>query len=111
MTGLLAAQGYRVGENRIATSLKRANPHHHSLRMNVTQRLMNPTAYVALYYGHKIHIDQNEKLTMFGVTHIIGIDGFSKKIVGFCSMPIKNALSIYEHFFRSGTITYECKRN
>ena len=52
-----------------------------------------------------MHIDQNEKLNMFGVTHIIGIDGFSKKIVGFCSMPIKNSVLIYDIFFRSASRT------
>ena len=66
---------------------------------------MNPTPYVAFYYGEKMHIDQNEKLNMFGVTHIIGIDGFSKKIVGFCSMPIKNSVLIYDKFFRSASRT------
>nr|XP_020461071.1 uncharacterized protein LOC109963123 isoform X2 [Monopterus albus] len=30
--------------------------------------------------GHKLHLDQNEKLVMFGVTHVLAIDGFSKKI-------------------------------
>ncbi|KAK2836228.1 hypothetical protein Q7C36_014097 [Tachysurus vachellii] len=32
------------------------------------------------YMGHKIHMDQNEKLAMFGVTHVLAIDGFSKKV-------------------------------
>lgn len=99
MTGLLASQGYRVGENRVGNSLKRVNPSNHAARLHSTQRLMNPTPYAA-YYGEKIHIDQNEKLTMFGVTHVIGVDGFIKKIVGFCTMPIKNPVAVYEHFFR-----------
>ncbi|KAF5908653.1 sialin-like isoform X1 [Clarias magur] len=30
--------------------------------------------------GHKLHLDQNEKPVMFGVTHVLAIDGFSKKI-------------------------------
>ena len=89
MTGLLAAQGYRVGENRVANSLQRVNPHHHASRMNTTRRLMNPTPYVAFYYGEKMHIDQNEKLNMFGVTHIIGIDGFSKNLSGFVPCQLR----------------------
>ena len=39
---------------------------------------------------------------MFGVPHICGVDGFSGKIVGFCSMPKKNCVAIilYESFYR-----------
>ena len=60
---------------------------------------VNPIPYRADYFGHKLHIDQNEKMVMFGVTHICGIDGYSGKIVGFVSMPIKNCIEIYSHFF------------
>ncbi|KAF5891855.1 uncharacterized protein DAT39_018441, partial [Clarias magur] len=49
--------------------------------------------------GHKLHLDQNEKLVMFGVTHVLAIDGFRKKIVSHSTMPIKNNLSIYEDVF------------
>lgn len=51
--------------------------------------------------GHKLHMDQNEKLAMFGATHVLAIDGFSSKIVSFSSMPIKNNLLIYEDVYRS----------
>ena len=37
---------------------------------------------------------------MFGVTHICAIDGYSGKIVGFVSMPVKNNIEIYKHLFR-----------
>ena len=45
--------------------------------------------------GEKLHLDQNEKLVMFGVTHVAAIDGFSGKIVAFETMPIKNNLILY----------------
>ena len=52
------------------------------------------------YFGEKVHIDQNEKLVLFGVTHICAVDGYSGKIVAFCSMPIKNNISIiYEKIY------------
>lgn len=51
--------------------------------------------------GHKMHMDQNEKLVMFGVTHVIAVDGYSKKIVANATMPVKNNLSIYEEVYRS----------
>ncbi len=50
--------------------------------------------------GHKLHVDQNEKLVMFGVTHVMAIDGFSKKVVGHSTMPIKNNIIIYEEVYR-----------
>ena len=31
---------------------------------------------MAEYVGHKLHVDQNEKMVMFGVTHVMAIDGF-----------------------------------
>lgn len=42
-------------------------------------RNLNPVPYNAEYVGFKLHMDQNEKLCMFGVTHEIAIDGFGKK--------------------------------
>ena len=70
--------------------------------MSRTIRQFNPIPYHASYFGQKLHIDQNEKLVMFGVTHICAIDGYSGKIVGFISMPIKNNVEIYTHLFRCG---------
>ncbi|CAM4732694.1 unnamed protein product [Leuciscus chuanchicus] len=45
-------------------------------------------------------MDQNEKLVMFGVTHVLAVDGFSKKVVGHATMPVKNNLTIYEQVYR-----------
>lgn len=50
--------------------------------------------------GHKLHLDQNEKLGMFGVTHVLGVDGYSSKIVAHSTMPVKNNLVIYEDVYR-----------
>ncbi|CAG2250686.1 unnamed protein product [Mytilus edulis] len=44
-------------------------------------RNFNPVPYQADHFGHKIHLDQNEKLVMFGVTHVIAVDGYSKSAV------------------------------
>lgn len=60
----------------------------------------NPIPYEAEYFGHKLHIDQNEKLVMFGVTHVIAVDGFSGKIVAYTTMSVKNNLKIYEDIYR-----------
>lgn len=58
----------------------------------------NPIPYQATYYGETLHIDQNEKCVMFGVTHVAAVDGYSQKIVGFITLP-KNPILIYRHFF------------
>ena len=50
--------------------------------------------------GHKLHLDENEKLGMFGVTHVLAIDGFSSKMVAESTMPVKNNLVIYEEVYR-----------
>ena len=42
-----------------------------------------------------MHLDQNEKLAMYGVTHVIAVDGFSRKIVGMITIPVKNPIAIY----------------
>ncbi len=101
MTGLLASQGLRVSQKRVGESLRHANPGYQHARRTATARRMNPVPYRADYFGHKLHIDQNEKLVMFGVTHICAVDGYSGKIVGFITMPVKNNVEIYTHLFRS----------
>ena len=99
MTGALNAQGFRISEVRVGESLQRVNPGYHHRRQGRTERLTNPVPYRADYFGEKLHIDQNEKLVMFGVTHVCAVDGFSGKIVGFITMPIKNNVIIYEHLY------------
>lgn len=100
MTGLLASQGVHASQRRIGTALQRVNPGHHGLRQTTTLQRTNPIPYRANYFGEKLHIDQNEKLVMFGCTHVCAIDGYSGKIVGFVSMPVKNCVIIYEHLYK-----------
>ncbi|KAA0706776.1 hypothetical protein E1301_Tti019738 [Triplophysa tibetana] len=69
-------------------------------------RNLNPVPYSAEYMGHKLHIDQNEKMVMFGVTHVVAVDGYSRKIVGHSTMPVKNNLTIYQNVYRNAVIEY-----
>ena len=62
--------------------------------------MLNPLPYRARYFGEKLHLDQNEKCVMFGVIHVVAIDGYSRKIVGFITIPKKNASVIYDLLFR-----------
>ena len=50
---------------------------------------MNPIPYQADYFGHKLHVDQNEKLVIYGVVHVCAADGYSGKIVSHALMPVK----------------------
>ena len=70
MTGLLSSEGIHVSEQRVGESLKRVNPGYSHARRTSTARQLNPVPYRADYFGHKLHIDQNEKLVMYGVTHM-----------------------------------------
>ena len=99
MTGLLASSGFKIAEKRIGASLKKVHPVYHHRRMTRTQAMINPIPYSAKYFGEKLHIDQNEKIVQFGVTHVCAIDGFSGMIVGFVTMPIKNNIIVYEDLF------------
>ena len=92
--------------HRIGNSLRRVNPTHHHMRETCAERLLNSVPYRAYYFGEKVHIDQNEKLIMFGITHVCAVDGFSGKIVGFATFPIKNNAIIYEHVYRYINFTH-----
>ena len=100
LTGKLRSDGYRVGHNRVADSLRRVTPVYTYHRSSNTAKLLNPVPYQADYFGHKAHIDQNEKLIMYGVTHVAVSDGYSGLIARFSTMPIKNNLTIYGDIFR-----------
>ena len=100
MHGLLRCEGIRVSQNRVSKSLKRVAPAAMSARENLTYRHLNPLPYRASFFGEKLHLDQNEKLNRFGVTHVLAVDGFSRKIVGLITIPRKNAIAIYNALMR-----------
>ncbi len=102
MKGFLESQ---VGETvasqtRIGKSLARVSPLYHQQRLWGAERQTNPLPYSAEYYGHKLHIDQNEKLVMYGVTHVCCIDGYSRYIPAYSCMSVKNNFIIYNEIFR-----------
>ena len=98
MCGYLRSKGYSVSRDKVGKSLQRVDPQNNALRRQDLVVRTNPKPYYASYYGHKLHIDQNEKLVDFGCTHILLSDGYSSRIVGYVSMPIKNPIAIYEVF-------------
>ncbi|CAL9696619.1 unnamed protein product [Knipowitschia caucasica] len=105
MTGYLSSVGVRTGESRVGKILREVHQPYNELRRRGARNL-NPVPYYAGYMGHKLHIDQNEKLGMFGATHVVAIDGFSSKIVAQATMPVKNNLVIYDQVYRAAVETH-----
>lgn len=99
MKGYLRSKGIRAGQRQIAEVLPSVCLLYHQQRLNRAEQQINPIPYTASYFRHKLHIDQNEKLVMFGVTHIATVDGFSNMVVGFVTMPVKNNVEIYKELF------------
>ncbi|XP_075309265.1 uncharacterized protein LOC142370724 [Odontesthes bonariensis] len=103
MTGYLSAvRGVKAGERRVGSLLRTIHQPNHEARQRGARNL-NPIPY---YAAHKMHIYQNEKLGMFGVTHVMAVDGYSKAIVGYATMLVKNNLIIYEDVYRSAVLQY-----
>ena len=93
--GLLSAEGIHVSQRRVGRSLARVAPIPLQIRRHQAHRNLNPPLYTAHFYGEKVHFDQNEKLSMYGVTHVMAVDGYSRKIVGMITIPVKNPITIY----------------
>ena len=101
MKGYLA-QKYRVNvsQKRVANALRSVAPHYHSRRQTDTARNVNSVPYRADYFGYKLRVDQYEKLEMYGVFHIVTIDGHSRYITFGATMPRKNNKVIYAEVYR-----------
>lgn len=98
--GFLKSKGIDAGDRHVGKALSVVSPLYHAARCTNVQRNINPLPYKADYFGHKLHIDQNEKLFMYGLTHVYASDGYSGKLVLFASMPIKNNSVIYDQIYR-----------
>ena len=57
-----------ISQRLVALALQVVAPIYHQGRQANTARMINPIPYRADYFGHKLHVDQNEKLLMYGVT-------------------------------------------
>ena len=95
--GYKASCGITAGDKRIGKALSIVSPLYQVQRNTNTARQTNPYPYHADYFGHKLHMDQNEKLSMYGLTEVSACDGYSGKIVAFATMPVKNNVLIYEN--------------
>ena len=107
MKGYLA-QRYRdnVSQKRVENALRSVAPHYHSKRQTDTVWHVNSIPYRADYFGHKLHVYQNEKLEMYGVVHVVAIDGHARYITFGAGMPRKNNKVIYTEVYRLFIFTY-----
>ena len=96
MTGRLRSIGVSISERKVGNALKKICPSTQAERCMQAGRSFNPKVYKADYFGHKLHVDQNEKLVMYGVTHVVARDRYSGMITGYTTMAIKSNLTIYE---------------
>ena len=95
-----------VSQRRVARALQAVAPREYQARARDLIVRTNPVPYIAPYFGYKAHFDQNEKIVMYGCTHVIMVDGCSRFIVGYAAMPIKNPIAIYELIFRPAMLKY-----
>lgn len=99
-------KGMNVSERKLKKIMPTLAPSSHSSRQSSSLERRNPAIYSAHYFGHKIHMDQNEKLVQYGVTYVMARDGYSGKIVGAAMMPQKNNEIIYANVYRAAINEY-----
>ena len=92
-----------AGGKRNGRALSVVSPLWQVQRNSNTARQTNRFPYHADYFCHKLHMHQNEKLTMYGLTEVSACD--SGKIGAFATMLVRNKVLIYEHIYRYSTIT------
>ena len=98
--GYKASCGITAGDKRIGKALSIVSPLYQVQRNTNTARQTNPYPYHADYFGHKLYMDQTEKLAMYGLTEVSACDGYSGKVVAFVTMPVKNNVLICENVYR-----------
>ena len=79
---------------------------YHARHQTDTARHVNSVSYRADYFRHKLHVDQNEKLEMYEVVHVVAIDGHSRYITFGATIPRKNNKVIYAEVYRSFIVSY-----
>ena len=104
--GYMIASGIHISGYRLRSSLPALAPQHHVMRQQDLIERTNPRLHTAHYFGHRLHIDQNEKLVMYGLTYVLARDGYSGKIVAGSVMNRKNNLIIYEDVYRAATLEF-----
>ena len=96
MTVSLRANGVRACEVRQA--MMAVDPTNHVRRQTDSNRRFNAVPYNAQYFGHKIHVDLNEKLIHFGCGLVGAIDGYSGFIISLFTIHRKNVVDVAQMY-------------
>ena len=103
----LIGHSHLISQRRISRALRAVAPMEHEARARDLLIRTDPVPYFAPYFGFKARLDQNEKIGQdCGCMHVLMIDGCSRLIVGYTSIPIKNPILIYEYVFRPAVLKY-----
>ena len=105
LKGYLTSRRVSISERQLRSTVPQLAPMQHSQRQLGQVDRTNPRLYHAEYFGEKLHMDQNEKLVMYGITYVLARDGYSGKITAGAVMPRKNNLIIYDKVYRSTVLT------
>ena len=105
MQGSLRAQlgviSGAISQRRVSVALRMVAPDASEARPRDLLERTNPVPYASPYFGYKCHFNQNETIgQQYGCTHVVMIDGCSRLVAGFTSIPINNSILIYEFVFR-----------
>lgn len=69
--------------------MKHIPPLHQQARNNNTATILNPISYQTDYFGHKLHLDLNKKLVMYGVMLVSVVNGHSRFVTAAKCMATK----------------------
>ena len=89
--------GIQVSQRSVSRILQQIVPDAYNAQRNDLLQQVNLVPYRAPFFGYKGHMDQNEKLEMYDCTHVAFIDGSSRYICKFITIPQKNPILIYKH--------------
>ena len=90
-----------ISQRRVSVALRTVAPDASVARPRDLLERTNPVPYASPYFGYKCHFNQNETIgQQHGCTHVVMIDGCSRLVAGFTSIPINNSILIYEFVFR-----------
>ena len=98
LTGTLRSNNIHASEVRVRLAMLQADPDNYNHRRTDSNRRFNPVPYNAQYFGHKLHIDCNEKLVHYGCVLIGAIDGYSGMIVSLFAVHRKNCVDVCEMY-------------
>ena len=88
-----------VWARKVGTAVKKNCPITQTERCIRAGRSFTSKVYKANDFGHKLLVDHNDKLVMYGVTHVVARDGYFGMITGYATIAIKINLTRYEKMF------------